>query len=157
MAIIQRGVKKSTFQEFLICDKTFGRDCQEDRGYKHLYERHHFCSGGASCKAFCGKNECTRVNYKRDDIYQVESEEMPCDNVNVNYHKLAQFYEQRSQIDLKMKVDTFNTLIPPPISPKDKKVNGVHVYVTEINSDFSCVDVTPCTVQDPTWVNYDVD
>ena len=56
-----------------------------------------------------------------------------------------------------MKVDTFNTLIPPPISPEDKKVNRVRVYVMEINSDFSCIDVTPCTVQDPTWVNYDVD
>ena len=89
-----KGGKKSTFQEFLIYDKTSGRDCYEDRGYKHLYKSHPCCSG-ALCEAFCGKkNLNTRVNYKRDDIHQVENEEMSCDNMNVNYHKLAQFYEQ---------------------------------------------------------------
>ena len=82
---------------------------------------------------------------------------MSCDNVNVNYYKLSQFYEQRSELDLKMKVNAFNTLIAPPISSTDKKTNRVRVHVTEINADFPCNDVILCSIQDPVWVNYDMD
>ena len=82
---------------------------------------------------------------------------MSCNNVNVNYYKLSQFYEQRSELDLKMKVNLFNTLIPPPISSIDKNTNRVRLYVMEINADFSCNDVTPCSIQDPVWVNHDMD
>ena len=99
------------------------------------------------------------MNYKRDDIYQVENEEMSCDNVNVNYHDLCEFYSQRNATDLKLKFNSFTTLIPPPaVHLNGNKRNvGVKVYVTELNSDFSCNNPTPFTIQDPAWVNYDVD
>ena len=90
-------------------------------------------------------------------MYQLEIKEMSCDNVNVTYYKLAQFYKQRSKLDSKMKANAFNTLIPTPLSSADRKTNGVGVYVMEINADFSCNDVTPCSIQDPVWVNYDAD
>ena len=38
-----------------------------------------------------GKYKDESVNYKQDDIFQSENEEMSCDNVNVNYHKLSEF------------------------------------------------------------------
>ena len=56
-----------------------------------------------------------------------------------------------------MKVNAFNTLVPPPISSMDKKTNRVGVYIMENNTDFSCDDVTPYSIQDLVWVNYDVD
>ena len=155
-----KGGKKRMFQEFVIYDKTANHGDYEDRGYKHWYERHHSCNnknGGLLCREFCTSKLNTKVNYKRDDVYQLENEEMSCDNVNVNYYKLSRFYEQRSELDSKMKTNAFNTLIPPPMSSTDKKTNRVRVYITEINADFSCNDVTPCSIQDPVWVNYDMD
>ena len=82
---------------------------------------------------------------------------MSCENVNVNYHKLSQFYEQRSELDLRMKVNAFNTLIPPPISSTDKKLTDYEYTLRRLMPIFSCNDVTPCSIQDPVWVNYDVD
>ena len=97
------------------------------------------------------------ISVVQDDVYQLENKEMSCDNVNVNYYKLSQFYEQRSKLDSKMKANAFNNLIPPPLSSVDRKMNRVGLYVTEINADFFCNDATPCSIQDPVWVNYDVD
>ena len=52
------------------------------------------------------------VNYKQDDIFQLENEEMSCDDVNVNHHKLSEFYVQRNAIDVKLKFNSYTTLIP---------------------------------------------
>ena len=55
-----------------------------------------------------------------------------------------------------MKFNSYTTLIPPPL-PDEIKGTGVRVYVTELNADFSCDDITQFSIQDPVWVNYDVD
>ena len=47
-------------------------------------------------------------------------------------------------------------MIPSPLSNVHRKEHGVRVFVTEINADFCCNDITPLTVQDPVWVEYDV-
>ena len=119
-----KGGKKHMFQEFVIYDKTENYGDYEDRGYKDLYKQHHECNNkkGGLCRQFCMSKLNTKVNYKRDDIYRLENEEMSCDNVNVNHYNLSQFYEQRSELDLKVKMNAFNTLIPPPISSTDKKL-----------------------------------
>ena len=46
-------------------------------------------------------------------------------------------------------------LIPPPATMFNNKVR--HVFVTEINADLSCDFISPCTIQDPTYVNFDED
>ena len=108
------GRKKRMFQEFVSYDRTENYRDYADRGYKHLYEKHHECNNkkGALCREFCMSELNTKVNCKRDDVYQLENEEMCCNNVKVNYYKLSQFFEQRRKLDLKMKVNAFNTLIP---------------------------------------------
>ena len=77
------------------------------------------------------------------------------DNVDVNYHKLSEFYGQRNAIDVKLKFNSYTTLIPLPL-PDEIKGTGVRVYVTELNADFSCDNITPFSIQDPVWVNYDI-
>ena len=71
---------------------------------------------------------------------------------------MCEFYSQRNAIDLKLKFNSFTTLIPPTIHLDGNKRNvGVRVYVTELNADFSGNDPTPFTIQNPAWVNHDVD
>ena len=48
----------------------------------------------------------------------------------------------------------FNTLIPPPIG-KDADARVRWVYVTELEKDLSCNFISPSTVQDPCWIDYD--
>ena len=136
----------------------------KDHGYKHLYEKHLSCKKNRSQCKFCnsviccaGKAEKRSVNFKKDDMFQVENEEMSCDNVSVNYSRLIQFYDERNKIDLKQKNDSFTTLIPPPLYDEGGKSRGVKVYITEINADFCNDDISPLMIQDPMWVNYDVD
>ena len=62
---------------------------------------------------------------------------MSGDNVHVDYANLKSFYDERNEIDLKLKSDSFTTLIPPSLMD-GRKDRGVLVYVTEINVDFSC-------------------
>ena len=85
----------------MIYGKRVSSETYEDRGYKHLYEKHHTCRRNGLCKKFCqtkiceaGKYSSDSVNYKRDDIYQLENEEMSCDNVNVNYTICVNFMVQ---------------------------------------------------------------
>ena len=91
--------------------KRVSSETYEDHRYKHLYEKHHMRRRNGLCKKFyqtkiceAGKYSRDSVNYKRDDIYQLENEEMSCDNVNVNYHDFCEFHSQRNAIDLKLKV-----------------------------------------------------
>ena len=58
---------------------------------------------------------------------------------------------------MKQKNDLFTTSISPPLYDEGGRRHGVKVYVTEINADFCNNDISPLTVQDPVWVNYDVD
>ena len=153
--------KKRFLNEQLVYSRRISSETYEDRGYKHLYEKHHSCKKNRSQCKFCnsvicraGKAEKRSVNFKKDDMFQVENEEMSCDNVSVNYSKLIQFYDERNKIDLKQKNDSFTTLIPPPLYDEGSKSRGVKVYVTEINADFCNNDISPLTVQDPVWVNY---
>ena len=90
-------------------------------------------------------------------MFQVENEEMSCDNVSVNYSKLIQFYDERNKIDLKQKNDSFTTLIPPPLYDEGSKSRGVKVYITEISADICKNDISPLMIQDPVCINYDVD
>ena len=43
------------------------------------------------------------MNFKKDDMFQVENEQMSCDNVSVNYSKLIQFYDEKNKIDFEAK------------------------------------------------------
>ena len=132
----------------------------KDRGYKRLYEKHHDCHHEDSCfyctSTLCdkGKTNHHAVNYKERDLYQVENEEMSRMDININYDKLRDFYDEQHKIDRELKIDSFTTLIPLPLVEND--LSGVYVYVTEIHTDFS-TRTTPLTIQDPVWVNYDLD
>ena len=70
---------------------------------------------------------------------------MSFDNMFVDYSKVKEFYDERNEIDVKMKGHSFTTLIPPPLSNVRRKERGVRVFVTEINADFCCNDITPLT------------
>ena len=113
-----KGGRKVLFEECLTSGKRASSETYEDCGYKHLYEKHHSWRRNGLCEKFCqtkiceaGKYSNDSVNYKRDNIYQLENEEMSCDNVNINYHDLCEFYSQRNAIDLKLKFNSFTTLI----------------------------------------------
>ena len=90
-----------------------------------------------------------------NDVFQLENEEMVCVDSPVNYDKLHQMHVERNSIDKNLKKFAQSTLIPTP------RVNGsnrgVRVYVTEINADLSCDFLSPHTIQDPAFVNYDED
>ena len=58
---------------------------------------------------------------------------------------------------MKMKRLSFSTLIPPPASSFASCTNVCKVFVTELNADFSCDFVSPSTIQDPVYVNFDID
>ena len=90
--------KKRFFEERAIYSRRVSSETYEDRGHKHLYEKHHSCKKNKSLCKFCnsmicraGKTEKRSMNFKKDDVYQVENEEMSCENVLVNYSKLIQF------------------------------------------------------------------
>ena len=142
------GRKKKFYQEFVSYDKTDGK-----------YEEHHHCrckgKHGYS-KVFC-KSKLFRTNYKKDDVFQVENEEMSCDDLKVTYDTLDKFFCQREEVDMKMKGLSFSTLIPPPVSSFTSHMNVCKVFVTELNVDFSCDFVSPSTIQDPVYVNFDID
>ena len=156
--------KKCFFEEQVIYSRGISSETYEDRGYKHLYEKHHSCKKNRSQCKFCnsvicraGKAAKRSVNFKKDDMFQVENEEVSCDNVSVNYSRLIQFYDERNKVGLKQKNDLFTTFIPPPLYDEGGKSRGVKVYVTEINADFCNDDISLLTIQVPVWVNYDVD
>ena len=96
----------------------------------------------------------TQCNHKRNDMFQLENEEMVCADCTVDYDQLSEAYFERSGIDKNQKVHTYSTLIPPPCL---WGVRGMRVYVTKINVDLSCDFVSPHTTQDPVCVNYDKD
>ena len=105
-----------------------------------------------------GKTDKRSINFKKDNVYQVENEEILCGNVSVSYSKLIQFYHERDEIDLMQKNDSFMILIPPLLYDEGrKKSRNIKVYVTEVNADFCTSDITPLMIQDSVWVNYDVD
>ena len=58
-----------------------------------------------------GKSRKHSVNYKEDDLFQLENEKMSCDNMFVDYSKVKEFYDERNEIDVKMKGDSL-TLLP---------------------------------------------
>ena len=102
--------KKCFCEEHAIYSRRVSSETYEDRGRKHLYEKHHSCKKNKSLCKFCnsmichaGKTEKHSMNFKKDDLYQVENEEMSCENVSVNYSKLIQFYDERNEIDLMQK------------------------------------------------------
>ena len=157
--------KKCFFEEGAIYSRRVSSETYEDCSHKHLYEKHHSCKKNKSLCKFCnsmichaGKTEKRSMNFKKGEVYLVENEEMSCENVSVNYSKLIQFYNERNEIDLMQKNDSFTTLIPPPLYDEGKKKSrNIKVYVTEINTDFCTNDISPLTIEDPVWVNYDVD
>ena len=79
---------------------------------------------------------------------------MSCTSVRVSYELLDKFFDKRSRLDKNSKDMMFNTLIPPPVS-EDADVRVRWVYVTELEKDLSCNFISPSTVQDPCWVDYD--
>ena len=92
---------------------------------------------------------CTQI----DDVFQVKNEEMICGNIPMDYELLDNFFSERNDTDFRSKVLSFSTLIPPPASRQSHKVH--RVIVTEINLDLLCSYVSPCTIQDPVYVNFD--
>ena len=161
--LLSKSRKKTLFEEHVIYGKRTCSESYEDRRYKHLYEKNHLCRESRVCRKFCQKKLCEAgkynnesVNYKQDDIFQLENEEMSFDNANVNYHKLSEFYGQRNATDFKLRFNSYTTLILPPL-PDEIKAMGVRVYVTDLNADFSCDAITPFSIQDLISVNHDVD
>ena len=159
-AIIPKKIKKCFYKEYTVYNRNGGNDVYEDRGYKHLLENHHSCGKAKGkkcpiCDSFISSKNCSIV-YKKDDMYEVENEEMSCDNVSVNYSELVEFFNERTNIDVLQKQESFTTLIPPPLSKKDLK-RGIKVYVTEMNANFCCDRTTPLTIQDPVWLNFSAD
>ena len=153
------GSRKKVHQEFVSYNKTEGKDMYEDHGLKHLYEEHHHCKCKKKygyCKAFC-KSKLFRTNYKKDDVFQVENKGMSCGDLNVNYDILDKFFCQREEVDMKMKGLSFSTLIPLPTSRFASDMNVCNVFVTELNADLSCDFMSPSTIQDPVYINFDVD
>ena len=59
-----------------------------------------------------GRTEKRSINFKKYDVYQVENEEMSCENISVSYSTLIQFYDERDEIHLVQKNDSFMILIP---------------------------------------------
>ena len=106
------------------------------------------------CDVFCA-SRLSHMNYKQNDMFQVENEEMVCGDVPMDYELLDNFFGERSDTDFRSKVLSFSTLIPPPALRWSHKVH--RVIVTEINSDLLCSYVSPCTIQDPIYVNFDDD
>ena len=49
-----KSSKKVLFEEHAVYSKRVCKETYENRGFKHLYERHHSCSGKSSCKFFNG-------------------------------------------------------------------------------------------------------
>ena len=49
-----------------------------------------------------GKSGINSVNYKENDVFQLENEEISCDNVCVDYSIIRHFYDERNEIDLKL-------------------------------------------------------
>ena len=146
------GSPKKLMKEYVVYDKSVDNDFYEDRGRKHLYEWHHDCKKKQYCD-FC-RESLRKTSYKRGDFYQVENEEMSCMGVRVSYDLLDEFLSERSDIDKDMKDMMFNTLIPLPISEEtDARVRWV--YVTELEKDLSCEFISPSSIQDPCWVDYD--
>ena len=103
--------KKRFFQERVIYNRRVSSEMYEDHSRKHLYEKHHSYKKNTSICTFCnsmicgaGKTEKRSMNFKKDNVYQVENEEMSCENVSVNYSKLIQFYDERNEIDLMQKM-----------------------------------------------------
>ena len=88
-------------------------------------------------------------------MFQLENEEMVCTDCPVNYDKLNELYVEQSSIDQEKKLHSYSTLIPPPCD--EEGIRGMHVYIIELNVDLSCDIVSPHTIQDPVYVNYDKD
>ena len=150
---VPSGSPKKLMKEYVVYDKSVvGGELYEDRGRKHLYEWHHDCKKKQYCD-FCREGLCN-TSYKRGDFYQVENEEMSCTSVHVSYELLDKFFDKRSRLDKNSKDMMFNTLIPPPVS-EDADARVRWVYVTELEKDLSCNFISPSTVQDPCWVDYD--
>ena len=146
------GSPKKLMKEYVVYDKSVDKDFYEDRGRKHLYEWHHDCKKKQYCD-FCHES-LRKTSYKHGDFYQVENEEMNCMGVCVSYDLLDKFLSERSDIDKDMKDMMFNTLIPLPVSEEtDARVRWV--YVMELEKDLSCEFISPSSIQDPCWVDYD--
>ena len=151
--------KKGFLKESVVYSRHVAKEMYQDCGYKHLYEKHHDCCEDPwfyCTSTLCDKGKTNRhaVNYKERDLYQVENGKMSCMDINVNYDKLRDFYDEQNKIDIELKIDSFTTLIRLPLV--ENYLNGMYVYVTEIHTDFS-TRTTPLTIQDPVWVNYDLD
>ena len=120
---------KSMYGENILYDKTKDAHHYENRGLKHLYEGQHVCkSKDGYCNLFCKSHLSGRLD---------------------------SFFKEREELDLKSKLLSFSTLIPPPYIGESKTISKV--FVTEINSDLSCNFISPNSIQDPTYMNYDKD
>ena len=88
------GGCKDMYSKFVVYDKTCDAHRYKDCGMKHLYESHHLCRGakeGKYCNLFC-TSHLSSMNFKKDDMYQVENEEMVCTDTEVNYGQLDSFF-----------------------------------------------------------------
>ena len=74
--------------------------------------------------------------------------------MRINHNSLDKFFDERSTLDKRFKDMMFNTLIPPPVS-KEADANIRSIYITELEKDLSYEFISPSTVQDPCWVDYD--
>ena len=125
----------------------------EDCGVKHLYEKHHGCNEGKYCEQFCCST-LTQCSHKQNDMFQLENEEMICTDCTMDYDQLSEMYFERSHIDENQKAHAYSTLIPLPCL---WGVREMCVYITKINVDLSCDFVSPHTIQDHVYMNYDKD
>ena len=151
------GGSKKMYSEFVFYDKSLGVSRYEDRGKNHLYEQHHGCKGELTnryCGVFCA-SQLSHTNYKQNDMFQVENEEMVCGDVPMDYELLDNFFSECNDTNFRSKVLSFSTLIPPSALRQSHKVR--RVIVTEVNVDLSCSYVSPCTIQDPVYVDFDDD
>ena len=99
------GGCKDMYSKFVVYDKTHDAHRYEDHGMKPLYKSHHSCRGakdGKYCNLFCASH-LSSMNFKQDDMYQVENEEMVCIDTEVNYGQLDYFFvrEMRQMCILK--------------------------------------------------------
>ena len=144
---------KGFYAEHVMYEQYSNGHEYEGRGIKHLHECHHGCNGSGYCDKFC-KGRLIQANHKQNDMFQLENEEMVCTDCPVNYDKLSELYIERATIDQNQKLHSYSTLIRPPCI---EGVKGTCVFITEINADLSCDFVSPHTIQDPVYVNYDKD
>ena len=75
MVIVQKRIRNIFFKEQVVYSRRISSETYEHRGYKHLHEKHQSCKKNRFCNSvicLAGKAEKRSVNFKKDDMFQVE-------------------------------------------------------------------------------------